>query len=190
MSLAFLAVWAIAGIAMLAAVVYAIGIYNSFVQVRNNVDKAWHNIEVLLMQRHDELPKLIDTCEAYVKHERGLLEDITKLRVGYDGSKQIDEKIRTENELNQKLARLRHVWEGYPDLKASPNFLDVQDRVSALESSIADRREFFNDSVNVYNIQIARIPEVLVARLLGYERHPFLEVPEEKTRDVEMSFQT
>jgi LemA protein len=175
-------------LAIIGVLAYGVGAYNSLVQVSNNIQKAWKNIDVLLLQRHDELPKLIDACRAYMKHERDILERLTTLRVGYDGARTIDDKAGIENEINRNLARLNVSVESYPDLKASQVFLQVQGRVSALESSIADRRELFNDSVNIYNIQIARFPESLLARVLGYRPHTFLEVPEEKKRDVKMDF--
>lgn len=167
---------------------YAVSIYNSLVQVRNNCDKAWKNIDVLLLQRHDELPKLVDTSMAYVQHERELLSSLTELRVGYEKAGTIDEKVRIENAINKKMTQMRHVWEGYPDLKASQNFLQIQQRIAALESQIADRRELFNDSVNIYNIQIERFPELILARSLSYGRHAFLEVPEESKQDVKLKF--
>ena len=167
---------------------YIISIYNSLVQVKNNVEKAWKNIDVLLQQRHDELPKLIDSCKAYMKHEKGTFKSLVKLRVGYNEAFNIDDKINIENQINDMMRQLKFVWEQYPDLKASQNFLQVQGRVSDLESSIADRREFFNDSVNIYNIQIERFPEVLIAKPLGYQKHPYLEIPEEKKADVKMDF--
>src|SRR3989442_843775 len=91
-------------------IAYGVSIYNTLVQVRNNVGKAWENIDVLLQQRHDELPKLIDTCVAYMKHEREVLERITKLRTGYDQAQTTEEKTRVENELNKQLGKLRMVW--------------------------------------------------------------------------------
>ena len=166
---------------------YVIGVFNSLVQVRNNADKAFENIHVILMQRHDELRKLIDTCKGYMKHEDKMLTKLTELRVGYETAS-ADEKVKLENQINKGVAQLRHVWEGYPDLKASQNFLQIQNRISALETSITDRREFFNDSINIYNIQIERFPERLLAGLLGYYRRQFLDVPAEKTQDVEMAF--
>ena len=166
---------------------YIISVFNSLVQVRNNCDKAWENIDVILMQRHDELKKLIDVCSAYMKHERGLLSSLTKLRVGYEEAATPDEKLEAANKLNREVLKLRHAWEGYPDLKASQNFLQIQDRISGLESTISDRREFFNETVNIYNIQIERFPERLVAALFRYKRKDFFEVPEEKKEDVDMS---
>lgn len=165
---------------------YGVSIYNSLIQVKNNIEKAWKNIDVLLLQRHDEIPKLVDTVKGYQKHEQGLLEKLTQLRTGYRQATGIDDKTKIENELNRNLGRLRMVWEGYPDLKASQNFILLQNRISGLESSISDRREFFNDSVNIYNIQIARFPETILAGALGYQRHALLEVPEEKKQDVKV----
>jgi LemA protein len=166
----------------------SVGVYNGLVQVRNNVEKAFQNIDVILKQRHDELPKLVDACRAYMKHERDVLEALTRLREHYEKSDSIDEKIALENEINKKLSTITGRWEQYPELKASQNFLQIQGRVSELETKIADRREFFNDSVNIYNIQIERFPDMLLARVLAYQRHAFLAVPQEDTRDVEMQF--
>lgn len=169
-------------------IAYLVSIYNGLVQVKNNVEKAWKNIDVLLQQRHDELPKLIDACKGYMQHEKSLLESIVKLRVGYNELSDIDQKISRENKLNDLMGQLQMVWEQYPDLKASQNFLQLQTRIAELEESIADRREFFNDSVNIYNIQIERFPEVLVSRKLNYQKHAYLNIPEEKKTDVAMDF--
>ena len=181
---------AVVAVLALVALVYVAAVYNSLVQVRNNVGKAFANIDVLLLQRHDELNKLVEACKGYMKHEVDLLTSVTRLRVGYEEAGSSDEKIRVENQLNREVLRLRHTWEGYPDLKASQNFLQIQQRVSGLESSIADRREFFNDGVNTFNIQIERFPAMVVAMLLGYERKAFLDVPEEKKENVELGFET
>jgi LemA protein len=174
---------AVAGIIVIG---YVVALYNSLVQVRNNVGKAWKNIDVLLQQRHDEISKLVEAVRGYAKHEREVLESLTRLRTGYQEAKSIDDKVGIENQINQGLGRLRLAWEGYPDLKASQNFLGLQQRISALESAIADRRELFNDSVNIFNIQIERFPALLMARRLGYGRQQFLEVPEEAKKDVKV----
>ena len=182
-----MAVAVVGSLLTLGILMYVVGLYNSLIQVRNNIDKAWKNIDVLLQQRHDELTKLIDAVAGYVKHEREVLDSLTKLRVGYEQAGSTEEKVRLENQLNRGVQKLRAVWESYPTLKASENFLQLQNRVGGLESGIADRREFFNDSVNVYNIQIARFPEMLLARRMGYGRHEFLEVPEELKKDVRIA---
>ncbi len=165
-----------------------VAIYNGLITVRNNVQKSWKNIDVVLQQRNDELPKLIDTCKAYMKHERELLTKITELRTGYTTAKEIEQKIKIENELSKLLEKIKMVWEQYPDLKAVQSFLQIQNRVSGIESKIADYREMFNDSVNVYNIQIERFPDLVLARTMNYPRHEFLEVPDDKKKDVKMDF--
>ena len=176
------------GILVLGVIGVGVGIYNGLITVRNNVQKAWKTIDIVLQQRHDELPKLIDTCKAYLKYERDLLIKVTELRTGYAMAKEIQEKIKIENELNKHLDKLKMVWEQYPDLKAIQSFIQIQDRISAIESKLSDYREIFNDSVNIYNIQIERFPDFLLARAMNYQRHEFLEVPEEKKQDVKMAF--
>lgn len=178
----------VAGVVMLGSAGLLISMYNSIITVRNNLGKAWKNIDVVLQQRHDELPKLIEACKAYMKHESDLLNRLTELRTGYAMAKEIDEKVKTENALNQLLGKLTMVWEQYPDLKASQNFIQIQNRVSAVESKIADYREAFNDAVNIYNIQIERFPDLFMAKAMSCQRHAFLEVPEEKKQDVKMDF--
>jgi len=172
----------------LAVAAYLVALYNSLVEVKNNIDKAWKNIDALLQQRHDELPKLVDAVKGYLRHENELLDRVTRLRTGYDQAPSTDQKTRVENDLNRELGRLRVAVEAYPDLKASPLFAQIVGRVSALESSIADRRELFNDSVNIYNIRIEQFPELVLAGVLRYGPHAFLEVPPERTSDVSVSF--
>jgi LemA protein len=178
----------VAGFFGLAAVGWLIAIYNGIIIVRNNVQKTWKNIDVVLQQRNEELPKLIDTCKAYMKHEWGLLNKLTDLRTGYTMAKEISQKVNIENELTGLLSKLTMVWEQYPDLKAVQSFLQIQDRVSAVESKIADYRETFNDSVNIYNIQIERFPDLIMAKAMNCRRQLFLEVPEGKKQDVKMDF--
>ncbi len=176
------------GVGFVVFVVYLVGLYNSLVQVKNNVEKTFKNIDVLLMQRHDELPKLIDTCKGYMKHEWKILEKLTTLREHYAGAKTMDEKTQIENQLNQQYLTLAGRWEAYPDLKAQQGFIQIQERIAGLESAIADRRELFNDSINIYNIQIARFPDMILARVFGYVKMAYLEVPKEKKADVKIDF--
>jgi len=167
---------------------YAIGIYNHLIRVRHNVDKAWANIDVLLQQRHDELPKLVETCKGYMAHEKTLLENVTKARTDFMSATTIEGKTQAENQLSGALKSLFAVSENYPDLKANQNFLNLQERISALENQIADRREFFNESTNIFNIRIEQFPDVIIARMLGYMKRPLLEVPDEKKQDVDIKF--
>jgi LemA protein len=183
-----IALWVLGFLTTAGAAGGAVGIFNSLVQVRNNVEKAFANIDVLLQQRHDELPMLVDVCKAFLRHERSLLEELTSLRAGYDRASRVDEKVRIENRIQADLEKLRFAVEAYPELVSHRSVLELQERVSALESSIADRREFFNESVNVYNIQIEQFPHRLLAALLRYVRRPMLEVAPEARRDVKLAF--
>jgi len=168
--------------------VYAVGIYNTLVRLSNNIDKAWSNIDVTLKQRHDELPKLVQVCNGYMTHERETLESVTNARSAYSRSTSVDEKAKAENQLTRALGKLFAVAEQYPDLKANQEFLNVQQRISSLESTIADRREFYNDSVNLYNIRIEQIPAVWVAQQVGYRARPLLAVAQSDRQDVELTF--
>lgn len=167
---------------------YVVTTYNTLVRLSNNIKKAWSNIDVMLKQRHDELPKLVTVCNSYMAHERETLEAVMKARAAYQGSVNIDEKAKAENLITASLNRLLAVAEQYPDLKANQEFLHVQQRISALEESIADRREFYNDSVNLYNILIQQVPAMWVAQQVGYAQRPLLEIPNAEREDVLLKF--
>lgn len=174
--------------AAIGIIVYAVATYNTLVRLSNNIDKAWANIDVILKQRHDELPKLVEICNSYMMHERDTLEAVAKARSSYSDTASIDQKARAENRITAALGQLFAVAEQYPDLKANQEFLNTQQRTSALETIIADRREFYNDSVNLYNIRIAQIPTVWVARQIGYRARPLLTVAEAERKDVRLAF--
>jgi LemA protein len=173
---------------MMGAVAYVIATYNALVWLSNNIDKAWANIDVILKQRHDELPKLVEVCNSYMTHERETLEAVTKARSAYSDTASIDQKAKAENRITAALGQLFAVAEQYPDLKANQEFLSTQQRTSALETLIADRREFYNDSVNLYNIRIAEIPTLWVAQQIGYRARPLLAVSEAERKDVRLAF--
>ena len=178
----------IAAFVVISFVTYVVGIYNNLVQLRFNIDKSWANIDVLLKQRRDELPKIVDTCKAYMKYERDLLDKLTAARTAFLNAKDAGAKIEAENQISRVLKSVFAVAENYPDLKANQNFLQLQSRVSALESTIADRREFFNDSVNLYNIRIHQFPDMYMAKSMSYLPWQLLEIPEEDKKDVKLDF--
>jgi LemA protein len=178
------------GLAVILVVVgillYFITIYNSLVRLRNDMDKAWANIDVLLKQRHDELPKLIETCKGYMQYEQKTFQMIVEARTAFLKATTVAEKAQADNLISGALKSLFAVSENYPDLKANNNFMQLQKRISELEERIADRREFFNDDVNTYNIRIQQLPDVFVARLLNLQRRDLFKVSEEDRRDVEV----
>jgi LemA protein len=167
-------------------IIYFITIYNSLVRLRNDMDKAWANIDVLLKQRHDELPKLIETCKGYMQYEQKTFQLITEARTAFLKAGSVGEKAQADNMISGALKTLFAVAENYPDLKANNNFMQLQKRISELEERIADRREFFNDDVNTYNIRIQQLPDVFVARMLSLQRRDLFKVTEEDRRDVEV----
>ncbi|MDI6758924.1 MAG: LemA family protein [Candidatus Omnitrophota bacterium] len=167
---------------------YFISIYNGLIRLSRNIQKAWANIEVLLKQRYDEIPKLVKICEGYMKYERETLEKITAARTACIQAKGVANSALKEGELSGLLRHLFAVAENYPDLKANQNFLQLQQRASYLESQIADRREFYNDSVNNYNIKIHQIPDMWVAGMLNMQDKELFNVSEEEKKDVEIKF--
>ncbi len=175
--------FALAGLAL-----WVVSLYNELVRMRNAVDQSWANIDVILKQRHDELPKLVEVCNAYMKHERETLEAVTAARSASLGGREIGEKTKAENQITAALGRLFAVAESYPQLQANQNFIQLQQRVSSIESQIADRREFFNDSVTLFNTRIQQIPDAFVAQILNYTPHPLLEIPKAETQDVTLEF--
>jgi LemA protein len=170
--------------------VYFIMTYNSLVSIKNNVEKAWANIDVLLKQRNDELPKLVDTCKVYMAHESQTLEKVISARMGVDAAREthdVDGLSKAESVMTQSLGGLFAVAEGYPDLKADRTFINLQQRITGLENQIADRREFYNDSVNNNNVRIAQFPDLIVAALFNFERKEMLRFASAELKDVDVS---
>jgi LemA protein len=167
-------------------VIYFMTIYNSLVRLKNDINKSWSNIDVLLKQRHDELPKLIETCKGYMQYEQQTFKMITEARTAFLQASTVAQKAQADNMISGALKSLFAVAENYPDLKANNSFLQLQKRISELEERIADRREFFNDTTNTYNIRIQQLPDVLVAKMLNLQPRELFKVSEEDRRDVEM----
>jgi LemA protein len=174
---------------IVAVIVYAIVIYNRLVNLKHNVTKAWSNIDVLLKQRHDELPKLIATCKEYMKYEQATLEKVVDARgraAEARSAGDIDALGAAEGALRIGLGQLFALAEDYPDLKANETFQHVQGRITGLENSIADRREFYNESVNLNNIGIEEFPDVMVARFLSFKPFQLLEFEQSEVADVDV----
>lgn len=184
----FLVFLAVVGFITVGVVGYLVAIYNGLITVKNNIDKSWGNIDVLLKQRHDELPKLISAVQGYMQHERAVLENVTKARASYAGAHSVAEKAQADSMVSGALRSLFAVAENYPQLKASDTFVQLQNRISSLESEIADRREFYNDSVNTFNIRIEQIPDVFIARMMSLVRRELFKVAAEDRQDVEVRF--
>lgn len=175
--------------AFVSLIVYAVGIYNGLIRLKHNVDRAWANIDVLLKQRHDEIPKLVETVKGYMTHEKQVLQGVTEARAAFDRADGVAEKGEADSMIRGALGRLFAVAEAYPELKADQSFRMLQERISELEDGIADRREFFNHSVNAFNIRIEQIPDVVIARLLNLQPRELFEARGEDRQDVSFSFE-
>jgi LemA protein len=171
------------------AVVWTVMTYNSLVSIKHNVSKAWSNIDVLLKQRHDELPKLVETCKQYKQFERETLQRVTEAR-----SRVQDARVRqdipalgqAETLLRGGLGNIFAVVEAYPELKAIETFQHLLARITGLENGIADRREFYNESVNINNVRIEQFPDILIARFFNFKPADLLEFENEQIADVSM----
>ena len=167
--------------------IYIVSIYNHLVRIKHNVSKAWSNIDVLLKQRHDEIPKLVETCKQYMKFEQETLEKVMQARSQVSQARQnqdIPGLGLAEGALRMGLGQLFALAEDYPDLRANENFQHLQSRISTLENTIADRREFYNESTNINNIGIETFPDLIVARLFGFGPRDLLEFEASEIVDV------
>ncbi|MCH7879107.1 MAG: LemA family protein [candidate division Zixibacteria bacterium] len=178
----------IVGGALLLALVAFFVIYNGLVTLKNNVAKNWSNIDVLLKQRFDELPKLVAVCQRYMEHEKETLEGVTRARAAAANAGSAEDSPQAQNMISDALKSLFAVVENYPDLKADRTFDQLQGRISGLENEIADRREYYNDSVNIYNIGIEKLPDVFIARLINYRTKRLWQIDPAHRKDVSIKF--
>ena len=169
---------------------YTVTVYNGLVRTRNEVQLAWSNIDVLLVQRHDELPKLIDVCKRYMQHEQETLERVTQARSQVETARHAGDVASVsaaEGVLRSGLANLYAVAERYPELKADALFRNLAGRISALETAIADRRELYNDAANAQNVRIETFPDSIIAGMGDFPPARLLKFTAEQTADVDVA---
>ena len=183
-----MAAWLIIG-ALVLVLIYAVFLYNGLVQIKHNVSKAWSNIDVLLKQRHDELPKLVEACKQYKQFEQATLQRVTDARGRVASASQAGD-VRAlgaaEGALRAGLGQIFAVAEAYPELRANENFSQLMARITGLEEAIADRREFYNECVNINNARIEQFPENFIADLFGFLPRHLLTFNDEELRDVDV----
>ena len=176
-------------VAAVAFVLYAIAIYNRLVALKHNAGMAWSNIDVLLKQRHDELPKLVEACKQYMRYERDTLEAVMRARQAVADAQQrgdLDKLGAAETQMRLGLDQLFAVAEAYPELKSNEHFMQLQQRISSLENGIADRRELYNEAANLNNVRIEQFPDAFVARAFGFDAKPLLEFSQAEKADVDL----
>ena len=180
--------WIILAILIVAAI-YVAMLYNGLVALKHGVARAWANIDVLLKQRHDELPKLVEVCRQYQQFEQSTLERVIAARAGVSSARESHDIAalgEAEGALRAGLGRLFAVAEAYPELRTSEHFMQLQTRITGLENAIADRRELYNEAVNLNNVRVEQFPDTVVARLFNFSVQPLLEFAAEEKRDVDM----
>jgi LemA protein len=175
--------------ALAGLVIYCVMAYNRLVRLKHNVSAAWSNIDVLLKQRHDELPKLVTTCREYMKYEQETLEKVTLARSQVSSAMQSGDMAElgvAESFMSNTLGRLFALTESYPELKSNESFMRLQSRISSLENAIADRREYYNDSVNINNIVVDEFPTNLIARQFAFVKAELFKVNKDELADVNL----
>ncbi|MFC4163288.1 LemA family protein [Epilithonimonas zeae] len=174
--------YVIIGLVVLGLLNVIVSTYNRLVMLKNNVDKSFGNIDVLLKQRADEIPNLIKVVKESMRFEESMLTKLTELRTQFLNANSAEEKVELSNQMQNQLKSVFAVAENYPDIKTSQNFQLLQGRVSQIEDAIADRREFYNESVTMYNIGIAEFPNLLLAKPMMYGKKQLLQISEQEKK--------
>jgi LemA protein len=177
------AMYVILGIVVV-IILWLIGVYNGLIRLKNRVKEAWADIDVQLKRRYDLIPNLMETVKGYMKHEEGVLTKVTEARAAAMGAKGLGDKAKAENMLSETLKSLFAVSESYPDLKASQNFLQLQDEISDTENKIQASRRFYNTQVRDFNTKIEVFPTNMIAGMLKFKSKDFFEIEDQKEKEV------
>jgi LemA protein len=171
--------WIILAI-LAAAVIYVVAVFNRLVRQRNLVREGWSGIDVQLKRRTDLVPNLVETVKAYAAHERGVLEDVTRMRASSIAAGDVNGRASAERGLQASLGKLFAVAEAYPELKADKNFLALQEQLAGVEDQLQMARRYYNGTVRNLNIVIQSFPSNLLAGMLGFREEPFFELDDRK----------
>lgn len=167
---------------------FIIFLYNSLIRLRNQVKNSWAQIDVQLKRRNDLIPNLVSSVKGYMKHERGVLEKVTKARAGMMSAQTVEEKGKASNMLSSTLKSLFAVSENYPTLKANENFLQLQEEITGTENKISYARQHFNDIVMVFNTKIEKFPNNLFARMLNFKQEQLFQATAAERKNVKVQF--
>ena len=167
---------------------YVIGVYNKLVNARNKVDNQFSQIDIQLKRRFDLIPNLVETVKGYAKHESETLESVIQARNNYANAKTDAEKLEASKEVSKGVMNIMALAESYPDLKANTNFIDLQNQLKEVEEKISYARQFYNDSVLMYNNKVEMIPSNIVASIFGFKKETFFEAEEKERENVKVKF--
>ena len=181
-------IWIIIAIIIVLAIAF-VGMYNSFIKLKNSCEEAFSTMDVSMKKRFDLIPNLVETVKGYAAHEKETLEKVMAARNGVQSAATVEEKMAQENVLTGTLKSLFAVAEAYPDLKANTNFLDLQDQLKSVEEDIANSRKFYNAVVKQFNTKCEMLPSNIIASIFHFERKPMFEVESaEERKNVEVKF--
>ena len=180
--------WVILIIVVVLIVLWAISVYNKLVALRNRVKDQWAQIDVQLKRRFDLIPNLVETVKGYTKHESETLEAVIKARNTYVSATLPEDQMKADGELTQAISKLFALTESYPDLKANTNFQALQQELTETESKIAAARQFYNDTVMVYNNKVSMVPSNIIASLFKFNKEAFFEANETERQNVQVKF--
>lgn len=176
-------------IILIAIVVIIIAMYNGLVQSRLKVDNAWSQIDVQLQRRFDLIPNLVEAVKGYMAHEEGTLTKVTELRTSWANAQTVVEKANLDDQLTGALKTIMAVSENYPDLKADRNFSELQEELRSTENKISYARQFYNDSVTIYNTKLQVVPTNIIAGMFNFkEKELFKTTSEEAKQNVKVDF--
>jgi LemA protein len=170
-------------------VCWAIATHNKLIAMKNNTEEAFHNIDIYLKKRYDLIPNLVETVKGYAKHESETFTKVTEARSKVAAATTNTEKIEANAQLSQALKSFNVVMEKYPELKANANFLDLQNELKNIETTIANSRKYYNGNVKAFNTKIQVFPSSIIARMMKLEKQPYFEIEDEEERkNVKVSF--
>lgn len=169
-------------------VLFGIVLYNSVIRLKNQVKNAWAQIDVQLKRRNDLIPNLVEAVKGYMKHEKGVLENVTKARSAILAAETVEAKGKASNMLSKTLKSLFAVSENYPQLKANENFMQLQEELSGTENKIAYSRQFYNDIVMAFNTKIQTFPNNIFAKMLNFGQEASFEATAEEKKNVKVQF--
>lgn len=180
--------WMILIIVGVLIVFWAISVYNKLIALRNRVKDQWAQIDVQLKRRFDLIPNLVETVKGYTKHESETLEAVIKARNTYVSATLPEDQMKADGELTKAISKLFALTESYPELKANTNFQALQQELTETESKISSARQFYNDTVMVYNNKVAMVPSNIIASLFKFEKEAFFEANETERQNVQVKF--
>lgn len=180
-------VYVIIGI-IVVLIIYVISTYNSLISLRNKKDDQWSQIDVQLKRRSDLIPNVVETVKGYAKHEKGTLEDVIKARNTFVTASTPEEEMKASGELTKTLSKLMALQEAYPELKANENFMELQKELKDTEDKISYSRQFYNDTVLIYNNKVQMFPSNIIANIFNFKKGSFFEIAEEDKKVPEVKF--